>query len=327
MDGLLAHLNVDLPLPTIFELVFQQKLNPTFKNAFDYCFAALARQSTRILRLECHSLEIFHALWLIVECKFLFAYDATFAENFFGLRRRKLIPSANEQKLQPLSYGDKVYSVLTHVVFAYLNAKAEVLCEAASNADVEPLGGNQDSFRARVRRGYAWCLLVALPKLCAIFEAVTFLHYVAYLNDASPYYHPLLRLRRLVLCRLEAADLAGWQRQPSKMQFLKWSRLLLLLTFVGFKALEWWYSTEKRHAKALPVPPPPDPPTPITALPLDPTACPICHHRRTNPTLLSVSGYVFCFPCISAHLDTHPSCPVTGLTASKAAMRRLFETA
>lgn len=29
MDGLLAHLNVDLPLPTIFELVFQQKLNPS----------------------------------------------------------------------------------------------------------------------------------------------------------------------------------------------------------------------------------------------------------------------------------------------------------
>lgn len=66
--------------------------------------------------------------WLIVECKFLFAYDATFAENFFGLRRRKLIPSANEQKLQPLSYGDKVYSVLTHVVFAYLSLAGATLC-------------------------------------------------------------------------------------------------------------------------------------------------------------------------------------------------------
>ena len=44
---------------------------------------------------------------------------------------------------------------------------------------------------------------------------------------------------------------------------------------------------------------------------MDKTKCPLCRSKRTNPCLLTVSGYVFCYPCIFSYLDKERKCPVT----------------
>uniref|UniRef100_A0A7S4CCF3 Peroxin-12 n=1 Tax=Eutreptiella gymnastica TaxID=73025 RepID=A0A7S4CCF3_9EUGL len=144
--------------------------------------------------------------------------------------------------------------------------------------------------------------------------------------EHSPYYHPLLRLRRIVLCRLDRMDLMEWREQPMKLKFLQLSRVSLMMMYFVFKVLEWWHTSDKRQTGAkLPVPPPPDPPQVTGNIAADPAACSICSKKRQNPALLAPSGYVFCYPCIAHHVTQHGSCPVTGIKASMSMVRRLYE--
>jgi peroxin-12 len=63
------------------------------------------------------------------------------------------------------------------------------------------------------------------------------------------------------------------------------------------------------------------------ALPDDVALCPLCHRRRTNPTLLATSGYVFCYPCIHREVGLRGRCPVTHAPARIEHVRRLYQGA
>ena len=97
--------------------------------------------------------------------------------------------------------------------------------------------------------------------------------------------------------------------------------------------LEWWYTSaeEKLGAQqALPPPPPPPPPKPSPdglQLPDDTSVCPICRKKRTNPAMASVSGYVYCYPCIFGSINQHGCCPVTRRPATVDQVRRLYQSA
>eukprot|EP01018_Ginkgo_biloba_P021346 Gb_06724 [translate_table: standard] len=94
--------------------------------------------------------------------------------------------------------------------------------------------------------------------------------------------------------------------------------------------MEWWYqSAEERIAAPTVYPPPPPPPPPKVAeegipLPLDRTLCPLCSQKRINPTLVAVSGFVFCYPCIHKYISQYKRCPVTLMPATVDQIQRLF---
>jgi peroxin-12 len=46
---------------------------------------------------------------------------------------------------------------------------------------------------------------------------------------------------------------------------------------------------------------------------------------RTNPALLAASGYVFCYPCLRAHLDLHSHCPVTLEPATQDQIWKIYQ--
>ncbi|XP_056648083.1 peroxisome assembly protein 12 isoform X2 [Diorhabda sublineata] len=52
--------------------------------------------------------------------------------------------------------------------------------------------------------------------------------------------------------------------------------------------------------------------------------CPLCLKSWTIPTVLQVSGYIFCFRCILRHLNEHQKCPVTSLPAKPLDIVRLY---
>lgn len=95
------------------------------------------------------------------------------------------------------------------------------------------------------------------------------------------------------------------------------SSLSLGVFFLQF--LEWWYSSENRdtvkNLTSLPAPPPPlhlrrdcgkdDGPG-------GGADCPLCRGPRTNATVLSTSGFVFCYRCVYAYVKANRRCPVTG---------------
>jgi len=63
---------------------------------------------------------------------------------------------------------------------------------------------------------------------------------------------------------------------------------------------------------------------PAIPLPSDYKRCPICLKVRSNPTVLTLSGYVFCHQCILDHVRQHHYCPITLLPASEYHLRRIY---
>lgn len=52
--------------------------------------------------------------------------------------------------------------------------------------------------------------------------------------------------------------------------------------------------------------------------------CPLCKRTRNNDTVLSVSGYVFCHPCIYNFVSLEGRCPVTSVPASVTELVKLY---
>ncbi|KAG8377418.1 hypothetical protein BUALT_Bualt08G0030900 [Buddleja alternifolia] len=94
--------------------------------------------------------------------------------------------------------------------------------------------------------------------------------------------------------------------------------------------MEWWYqSAEERMSAPTVYPPPPPPPPPKVAkegipLPPDKTLCSLCSQKRVNPSVLAVSGFVFCYTCIFKYVSQYKRCPVTLMPAAVDQIRRLF---
>nr|CAB3494471.1 unnamed protein product [Digitaria exilis] len=111
---------------------------------------------------------------------------------------------------------------------------------------------------------------------------------------------------------------------------LDYAQTGLIAAVFFFKMMEWWYqSAEERMSAPTVYPPPPPPPTPKVAkdgipLPPDKTLCPLCCQKRANPSVLSVSGFVFCYSCIFKSVSQHKRCPVTLMPATVEQIRRLF---
>ncbi|KAF6156255.1 hypothetical protein GIB67_030258 [Kingdonia uniflora] len=103
--------------------------------------------------------------------------------------------------------------------------------------------------------------------------------------------------------------------------------------------MEWWYqSAEERMSAPTVYPPPPPPPPPKVAeegIPLSPdrTICPLCSQKRANPSVVAVSGFVFCYTCVFRYIsqvrklpysEGYKRCPVTLIPATVDQIRRLF---
>ncbi|RVW23756.1 Peroxisome biogenesis protein 12 [Vitis vinifera] len=89
---------------------------------------------------------------------------------------------------------------------------------------------------------------------------------------------------------------------------LDYAQTGLIAAVFFFKMMEWWYQSAEERMSAPTVYPPPPPPPPKVAkegipLPSDRTICPLCSQKRTNPSVVAVSGFVFCYACIFKYVS------------------------
>jgi len=107
-----------------------------------------------------------------------------------------------------------------------------------------------------------------------------------------------------------------------------YNKAILTVFALSCTGLQWWFTTGKEAAKlpgkALPPPPPPVPHPEGKKLPKSPRLCPICRRTKTNPTVLTVTGYVFCYNCIMLYVKENKNCPVTHIPAHEQHVRRLY---
>lgn len=129
----------------------------------------------------------------------------------------------------------------------------------------------------------------------------------------------------LTFCDICSFGQRAWQLMSQAARGVAVSLSTSLSLGVFFlQFLEWWYSSDNQDTvKALtsmPVPPPPlhlqedqstsDSQSSTTSH--SKRTCPLCHCIRANSTVLSTSGFVFCYRCIYTYVKAKRCCPVTG---------------
>ncbi|XP_068653652.1 peroxisome biogenesis protein 12 [Aristolochia californica] len=194
------------------------------------------------------------------------------------------------------------------------------------------------------------------PWLHATNEGLSFAYQLLYLLDATGFYTPGLHVLGVHVCRATGQELMDTSSRISKIRSRERERLRgppwlkalqrvllsciyttldyaqtgLITAVFFFKMMEWWYQSAEERMSAPTVYPPPPPPLPPKVaedgipLPPDKTICPLCSQKRANPSVVSVSGFVFCYTCIFKYVSQYKRCPVTLMPAAVDQIRRLF---
>lgn len=182
------------------------------------------------------------------------------------------------------------------------------------------------------------------PHFNAVYEGAALLCNVMYLFGYTRYFSPTLLLHGLVVRRLSARELAqaeiGAAAQLGQSSpvgtaagyLLSGAKHAFVASVFAFRFLEYYYAAESRAPQeGAIVPPPPSALPPARGI--DPEVatskvnCPLCRQPRVNAAACTASGYVFCYTCIYAHLDTHRRCPITLMPASTDEVLRVYEQA
>ncbi|PIN21764.1 putative E3 ubiquitin ligase involved in peroxisome organization [Handroanthus impetiginosus] len=215
---------------------------------------------------------------------------------------------------------------------------------------------NEASARARWIKRLQKTVGACYPWLHAGNEGLSFAYQLLYLLDATGFYSLGLHVLGIHVCRATGQELMDTSSRISKIRsrererlrgppwlkalqggllscayaMLDYAQTGLIAAVFFFKMMEWWYqSAEERMSAPTVYPPPPPPPPPKVAkdgipLPPDRTLCPLCLQKRTNPSVMAVSGYVFCYTCIFKYANQYKRCPITLMPASVEQIRRLF---
>ncbi|CAI8601678.1 unnamed protein product [Vicia faba] len=212
------------------------------------------------------------------------------------------------------------------------------------------------SVTTRITRRFKKIVGFCYPLLHAGTEGFQFAYQMLYLLDATGYYSLALHALGIHVCRASGQELMDASSRISKIRSRERERLrgpqwiktlqgaLLSCTYTVldyaqtgliaavffFKMMEWWYqSAEERMSAPTVYPPPPPPPPPMVAkegvqLPSDRTVCPLCLQKRVNPSVITVSGFVFCYACVFKFVTQYKRCPATMMPATVDQIRRLF---
>ncbi|XP_057550173.1 peroxisome biogenesis protein 12 [Amaranthus tricolor] len=233
---------------------------------------------------------------------------------------------------------------------------ADLVDVAESALDQTRASDNELSSRARILRAAKKFIAACYPWIHAGHEGLAFAYQTLYLLDATGFYSLGLQALGIHVCRATGQELMDASSRILRMRsrererlrgppwlkkvqglllscmykVLDYSQTGLIAAVFIFKMMEWWYqSAEERMSAPTIYPPPPPPPAPKVAkegiqLPSDKALCPLCSEKRANPSVVTVSGFIFCYGCIFKYVSQYKRCPVTLISAEVEDIRRLF---
>ncbi|KAK0054997.1 peroxisome assembly protein 12 [Biomphalaria pfeifferi] len=325
----------------IFEVLAQQSLMSTVRPAFKHALRVFTEKYPQQLgKLYQYYDEIYLVLDTLIEAYYLKKYGGSFAENFYEMKR---VPSGQPEAAS-LKVKLRLQSLLCLTLLPYVFQKLESFFE-----ELKYKHGNTSSKLAflkktlTVKQRLVYFYLSVYPYVHTTWEALSLIYMLAYMLQRSRWHHPSMHLSGTELSRLNSDDMPWstlksqipWSQLsfPGKLaQLTTWltnSTAMCLSTSLSvgiffLQFLEWWYESDS-SAPSLTALPVPSPPKTTNLHGVRPNVCPLCMQLRTNSTALSVSGYVFCFPCIMSHIGQKHCCPVTGYPANEDHLIKLYE--
>ncbi|XP_053310797.1 peroxisome assembly protein 12 [Spea bombifrons] len=332
--------------PTIFEVVAQESLMAAVRPALHHVVKVLAESNpARYGTLWRWFDELYMLLDLLLQQHYLSWANASFSENFYGLKRVKVGSTGAHCPLPRKQYWK---SLLLLVLVPYLRVKLEKLVSRLREEEDYSIQ-NPTSFRKRLYKAF----LASYPFVRFSWEGLFLFYQLRYILWHGRHHSPLLGLAGVQLARLTLDDLKAMEKiteKPTARQaamslsqrvrcimkkaiggvaFSVSSSLSLGVFFLQF--LEWWYSSENQETlkslNTLPVPSPPlhfELETYSPLLPKLKTVCPLCRKVRVNDTALGTSGYVFCYRCAYYYVKNHQRCPVSGYPTELQHLIRLY---
>jgi peroxin-12 len=236
--------NLDELKPSLFEVLSEQQLAALLPPSLRYLLAISTHRYPRYLLPVLNSFdEAYALLMLLVERHFLRTYGGSFTENFYGLKRARVLRTKNGEapraqlgapeavrEALSLKTGDVWRNLAVLVGLPYLKRKLDEGYDVhAAHANILGAGYNRERDGLGVRAGaslkerlmvyYKWFLRKVYPSVNAAYYFSLLVFNMAYLFDGSKYHSPFLwligtRIRRLGEADYRAIELAT---QPRKV--------------------------------------------------------------------------------------------------------------
>ncbi|KAF1990790.1 hypothetical protein K402DRAFT_324584 [Aulographum hederae CBS 113979] len=214
--------------PSLFELLSEQQLATLIPPSLRYLLIQATHRYPRYLLRALNSFDELHALlMLLVERHFLKSYGGGFTENFYGLKRERVLRvKGGELPRAQLGAAEGVRESLklreldiwknlaVMVALPYIKGKLDEGYDihAAHAAVLGPAGWQREelperpTLKQRWMRWYKWFLRRVYPSLNAAYYFATLAFSLAYLFDSSKYSSPFLWLIGTRIRRLGEAD-------------------------------------------------------------------------------------------------------------------------
>ncbi|XP_017888589.1 peroxisome assembly protein 12 [Ceratina calcarata] len=323
-----AHLTgTSLIKPSIFEIVAQESfastVEPAFKKLLSFIVSFNIERYGHVLRWTDEGYLIFNA---ILQRYYFNKYSASFSEAFYGLKR---VVATDSKVKRNLSNEQKKLSLILIVLFPYVRSKLSQLSEKYK---LEELDGCAP--KSTWQRLYRNCVTTGNTVIFTVYEFLVLYNYILYVSGKSAYTSPLLRLLSITLTYAERVPLISVSDLLRKIRNNSFNvddsvdilqRLVTRsLEFGAFflQFLSWW-TQEHQNTNLLSLPIPPPPQIPEIAKRYK-GICPICCKALRVHTVLSVSGYAFCYQCILPVIHRERKCPVTSYPAKEDDLIRLY---
>ncbi|KAJ4379656.1 hypothetical protein N0V86_004838 [Didymella sp. IMI 355093] len=217
--------------PSLFELLSEQQLSALLPPSLRYLLAVATPRYPRYLLPVLNSFdEVYALLMLLVERHFLRTYGGSFTENFYSLKRARVlrvrggeIPRAqigaaeSVREASRLTTGDvwKNLAVLVGLPWAKRKLDESYDIHAAHSNLLGPgYDANRGregsaSMRERLMRWYKWFLRNIYPSVNAAYYFSLLMFNMAYLFDSTKYHSPFLWMIGTRIRRLGGADHAA----------------------------------------------------------------------------------------------------------------------
>lgn len=228
--------------PSLFELLAEQQLASLLPPSLRYLLAVSTHRYPRYLLPVLNSFDEAYALvMLLVERHFLRTYGGSFTENFYGLKRAKVLrvkggeipraqlgASESVREAVRLKEGDIWKNLAVLVGLPWLKSKLDEGYDIhAAHSNILGAGYNRErdglrpgaSIKERLLFYYKWFLKNVYPSVNAAYYFSLLVFNMAYLFDGTKYSSPFLwligtRIRRLGDADHKAIELAT---QPTKL--------------------------------------------------------------------------------------------------------------
>jgi len=287
----LSQLLTDSSRPSIFEVVAQEGLNQALRGVVKFCVRVCANHYPDTFGTTFRWANEIQLLFdITLQNYYLQKYGASFSENFYGMERIMKNDS-------PLHKKGKFFSLFSLTVLPYMLSKLD-----------EYLSERQQPVPRQT--------FLSFSSIRFLYDGIVLVNWMLYTWGKTVTHSPILHMLGIKLSH-------GNSENDSALSLTK----IIELSAFLIQFLQWWFTNPTSQAKSilsLPIPPPPHSKVTGAQYNTKPGVCPICEQKLKNECVLRVSGYVYCYRCITYYLRENNNCPISKLPATSNDLIRIF---